>query len=419
MSLEDIEKLKARLEKDPNSKLFLPLAEEYRKEGMFEEAIEVLKTGLERHPTYTSARVLLAKVYIDKGQLVEARAELEQVIDSVPDNLFAQRKLADIYRDMGLREKAIEHYERVIELNPLDDEAMDILKSLRGSEEPVGQEDAEQITEDAQEVVEEAKEIVEDDIQLPEEGVTIGEEAVEGVEEVVEESEDIKLSEDVAVEEETDSPEVPPVDIEEEHYTEKTQDDLSSFSQPDEEEPFMTDESPLDLDSLSLEEDRKEKEEDLNLGIDFGDYEEFAQFINEEIHEMEGIAEATSVEESEEGVMFAEEGPGTAEVSEQDVAEVETGERDFFRLDRETVRDTGKLLAEADECIRREEYGRALDIYMEIIKMDPDNAKAKQRTEELKQFLKLLGKDAEIIINRLENFLNGLRRRKDEFFRSS
>ncbi len=412
MSLEDIEKLKARLEKDPNSKLFLPLAEEYRKEGMFEEAIEVLKTGLERHPTYTSARVLLAKVYIDKGQLVEARAELEQVIDSVPDNLFAQRKLADIYRDMGLREKAIEHYERVIDLNPLDEEAIDILKSLKGSEEPVVQEEAGR---DVLEIAEEAEEAVEEgikepeEIQLPEEGVTIEEEAME---EVVEGGEDIKLPEDVAVEEEIAIPEEPTATTEKDTY-EEIGDDFS-FPLPDEEDATTSGESPLTLDSLSLEEDRKEEEE-LNLGVDFGDYEEFAQFINEEIHEMERIAEATSVEEAEEAVMFAEEEHATAEVTE----EVETSERDFFHLDSETVKDTGKLLAEADECIRREEYGRALDIYMEIIKMDPDNAKAKQRTEELKQFLRLLGKDAEIIINRLENFLDGLRRRKDEFFRSS
>lgn len=399
MSLEDIEKLKARLDKDPNSKLFLPLAEEYRKEGMFEEAIEVLKTGLERHPTYTSARVLLAKVFIDKGQLVEARAELEQVIDSVPDNLFAQRKLADIYRDMGLREKAIEHYERVIALNPLDDEAMDILKSLKGPEEPVVHEDSE--AEDVQEVVEESE-----DTRLSDEGENVVEEEPAGV----------SLSEEeIAHDEKVTTPEEPPVDVEEEHFTEETQDDLSSFSRPDEREPFMTDETSLDLDSFSSEEDKKEEEEGLNLGVDFGDYEEFAHFIDEEIHEMEGIVEATSVEESEEAVMFAEEGYATAEVSE----EVETSEKDFFHLDTETVKDTGKLLAEADECIRKEEYGRALDIYMEIIRMDPDNAKAKQRTEELKQFLKLLGKDAEIIINRLENFLNGLRRRKDEFLRGS
>ncbi|MEK7789333.1 MAG: hypothetical protein AAB283_05390, partial [Planctomycetota bacterium] len=61
MALEDIEKLKEKLKKDPNSKLFVPLAEEYRKKGMLDEAISVLMTGITSQPGYTSARVSLGK----------------------------------------------------------------------------------------------------------------------------------------------------------------------------------------------------------------------------------------------------------------------------------------------------------------------------------------------------------------------
>ena len=76
MSLKDIEKLKERVDKDPNSKLFVPLAEEYKKEGMIEEAISVLLNGIERQPGYMSARVSLGKIYLEKGMMKEARSDV-------------------------------------------------------------------------------------------------------------------------------------------------------------------------------------------------------------------------------------------------------------------------------------------------------------------------------------------------------
>ena len=66
MALEDIEKLKEKVKKDPNSKLFVPLAEEYRKTGMLDEAISVLMTGITSQPGYASARVSLGKIYLEK-----------------------------------------------------------------------------------------------------------------------------------------------------------------------------------------------------------------------------------------------------------------------------------------------------------------------------------------------------------------
>ena len=66
MALDDIDKLKEKVKKDPNSKLFVPLAEEYRKTGMLDEAISVLMTGITSQPGYTSARVSLGKIYLEK-----------------------------------------------------------------------------------------------------------------------------------------------------------------------------------------------------------------------------------------------------------------------------------------------------------------------------------------------------------------
>jgi tetratricopeptide (TPR) repeat protein len=130
--MEEIEKLRARVDKDPNSRLFLPLAEEYRKAGLPDEAISVILSGLERQPGYTSARVALGRIYLEKSMVDEARNEFEAVVKAIPDNLFAHRKLADIYRDSGEVEKAIAEYETVLKLNPLDDDAKMCLSEIMG-----------------------------------------------------------------------------------------------------------------------------------------------------------------------------------------------------------------------------------------------------------------------------------------------
>src|SRR5512135_3267323 len=100
MAIEEIERLKEKLAKDPDSKLFVPLAEEYKKAGMLDEAVDVLTKGLETQPSYLSARVSLGKIYIDRGMLDEARAEFEKVITVIPDNLYAHKKLAEISKDL-------------------------------------------------------------------------------------------------------------------------------------------------------------------------------------------------------------------------------------------------------------------------------------------------------------------------------
>ena len=140
MALEEIERLKEKISKDPNSKLFVPLAEEYKKAGMFDEAIDALIQGLERQPNYLSARVSLGKIYIERGMPAEARVEFEQVIAAIPDNLYAHKKLAEIYRDLGERQNAIREFKTVLQLNPMDEWASASLSAIeQGPEIPAGE----------------------------------------------------------------------------------------------------------------------------------------------------------------------------------------------------------------------------------------------------------------------------------------
>ncbi len=106
-----VEELKRRVQRDPASISFAALAEEYRRLGMFAEAIETCRAGLLRHPAYISARVTLGRALVEVGEFDTASVELEQVLRSAPENLAAIRALADIHRRRGEIPETIDHYD--------------------------------------------------------------------------------------------------------------------------------------------------------------------------------------------------------------------------------------------------------------------------------------------------------------------
>lgn len=130
MGREDIERLRQKIAKDPDSKLFVPLAEEYRKAGMADEAINILNRGLEKQPAYLSARVSLGKAYMDKGLLDKAKDEFLKVIAVIPENLYSHKKLAEIYRELGERDKTISELRIALTLNPADEWALSALAAV-------------------------------------------------------------------------------------------------------------------------------------------------------------------------------------------------------------------------------------------------------------------------------------------------
>ena len=96
-----IEELKRRVQQDPASIAFAALADEYRRAGLFHDAIETCRAGLLRHPAYLSARVTLGRALLEVGEFDQAEVELEQVLRTAPENLAAIRALADIHRKRG------------------------------------------------------------------------------------------------------------------------------------------------------------------------------------------------------------------------------------------------------------------------------------------------------------------------------
>jgi tetratricopeptide (TPR) repeat protein len=96
-----IEELRRRVQLDPASIAFAALAEEYRKQGRYGEAIDTCTAGLQRHPAYLSAHVTLGRALIEVGRYDDAQEELEHVLRVAPENLAAIRGLADIHHRRG------------------------------------------------------------------------------------------------------------------------------------------------------------------------------------------------------------------------------------------------------------------------------------------------------------------------------
>ena len=112
------------------SRSFIPIAEEYMKSGMFDEAIAVLKEGLQIYPNYLGARVSLGKAYLEKGIIHEAIREFESVVQLSPDNLFAHRKLVSLYKDLERFDDAIKGCKTLLIFNPKDKETAELLSNL-------------------------------------------------------------------------------------------------------------------------------------------------------------------------------------------------------------------------------------------------------------------------------------------------
>jgi Tfp pilus assembly protein PilF len=122
--------LRDRVEKDPKSRLFVQLADEYRRAGQAGEAIAVLRRGLEHHSTYVSAWNALGKLYVESGRDHDAIPVFERVLGFDPQNVVAARLLGDAQYRRGNFVEAIKRYKLVRAIAPGDDELEGLIQGL-------------------------------------------------------------------------------------------------------------------------------------------------------------------------------------------------------------------------------------------------------------------------------------------------
>lgn len=128
----EIDRLATQLAKDPHSKVFMPLAEEYGKVGMWQEAAGVLEDGLKLYPGFITAMVALGRAYDHMGQATKAKAILEESVKVSPENLRAHRTLIKIYTSQRLNESALQSCAVILAVNPRDEEALSVQSTLGG-----------------------------------------------------------------------------------------------------------------------------------------------------------------------------------------------------------------------------------------------------------------------------------------------
>jgi tetratricopeptide (TPR) repeat protein len=131
-SAMEIDRLATQLAKDPHSKVFMPLAEEYGKAGMWQEAAGVLEDGLKFYPGFITAMVALGRAYDQMGQTTKAKAILEESIKLSPENLRAHRTLIKIYQSQGQNEAALQSCAVILAVNPRDEEVLSVHSVLGG-----------------------------------------------------------------------------------------------------------------------------------------------------------------------------------------------------------------------------------------------------------------------------------------------
>ena len=126
-----IEELEKRLAADPNSRMFVQLAEEYRKAGMLDQAIDCCENGLKKHPQYPSARVLLGRALLEAESFDRASAEFETVLKQVPDNILAHKFLGETYHRLGRLDEALKKYKVASALAPEDTELGERIQAVQ------------------------------------------------------------------------------------------------------------------------------------------------------------------------------------------------------------------------------------------------------------------------------------------------
>lgn len=96
MLSDSVKKFSDQVLNDPSSLLFASLADFYRENGLYQEALNICQNGLESHPESTDGRLVLAQCCRALGEIERARAELTRVLSAQPENAMAKKLLAEL-----------------------------------------------------------------------------------------------------------------------------------------------------------------------------------------------------------------------------------------------------------------------------------------------------------------------------------
>ena len=135
MATSEIEKLERRYAENPHGLTFAPLAEVHRKNGDVARALELLTAGLELHPNYIPASIVLGRCHQDLGDLPAAEAAFAHVLRLDDENVIALKSLADINERLERFGEPSDWLRRLVSVDRSNDEAREQLRRLEAKEE--------------------------------------------------------------------------------------------------------------------------------------------------------------------------------------------------------------------------------------------------------------------------------------------
>ncbi len=127
----EIEKLEKRWAENPKGRNFAPLADAYRKAGELDRAIELCTAGLELHPDYVSAHIVLGRCLMDQKNDPGASDVFRKVLALDPENVLALKILADIAERGHRYAEAVDWLTRLLNADPMNGDAAEALTRAR------------------------------------------------------------------------------------------------------------------------------------------------------------------------------------------------------------------------------------------------------------------------------------------------
>src|SRR4051812_48458929 len=116
-----IDELKKKFDENPR-RYFAPLANEYRKAGDLEQAIQLCRAYLPQQPGHMSGHIVFGQALFESGQFDESKGVFETALGLDPENLIALRHLGDIALQAGDASSARQWYQRVLDADPRNEE---------------------------------------------------------------------------------------------------------------------------------------------------------------------------------------------------------------------------------------------------------------------------------------------------------
>lgn len=129
----EIQKLERRHAENPDGRYFAPLADAYRKSRQVDEALILVRAGIEKHPDYLSAHIVLGRCLLDKKEDEGAGQAFERVLGLDAENIIALKSLSEIAERRGDPLGARQWLQKLLVVDPMNADADADLQRLGGA----------------------------------------------------------------------------------------------------------------------------------------------------------------------------------------------------------------------------------------------------------------------------------------------